>query len=393
MKPAVIALVLALAAGRSWGAEAKAALDAGNAAYLRHDLPQALAKYAEAVQLDPREAQAYSGRGCVEIDTGKFAAAIEDFDRANQLKPNNAGVIYYRGVARAALNDGARALADFDQAIALKPDYANAYDSRGVCHFQRGELTTARADFDRAIDLNPDFAAAYLHRGLLYAKRGIAMDAVENFNQALRLSPGNVAAYAARASAYSDLGAYARALNDYDEAIRRDPHDFRTLAGRGAAAYAKGNYAQAISDFTAALGYNADLTEAYYIRSKAYHKTGDDVRALAGLDEFLRRKGKADLAYNEIAWILATSATPSVRNGPKAVDYATEACVITQWRDATVIDTLVVAYAEAGNFKKAIKLEKKNLKLARSLETAEDELRYLTLFKQGKAFHETPAAQ
>jgi eukaryotic-like serine/threonine-protein kinase len=69
-------------------------------------------------------------------------------------------------------------------------------------------------------------------------------------------------------------------------------------------------------------------------------------------------------AINDLAWVLATSADASVRDGAEAVTYAEKAVVATSRKDVGFLDTLAAAYAEAGEFTQAVATEKEALALA-----------------------------
>ncbi|WP_051327519.1 tetratricopeptide repeat protein [Desulfatibacillum aliphaticivorans] len=56
--------------------------------------------------------------------------------------------------------------------------------------------------------------------------------------------------------------------------------------------------------------------------------------------------------YNDLAWAYATYPGDDVRDGAKAVEYAEKAVNLD--RHAIYLDTLAAAYAEAGNFEKAV---------------------------------------
>ncbi len=69
-------------------------------------------------------------------------------------------------------------------------------------------------------------------------------------------------------------------------------------------------------------------------------------------------------AANNLAWIYATHPDPALRNGPRALQLAIEAARATGFKDASTLDTLAAAYAEAGNFDEAIKIAEQILVLA-----------------------------
>jgi tetratricopeptide (TPR) repeat protein len=66
-------------------------------------------------------------------------------------------------------------------------------------------------------------------------------------------------------------------------------------------------------------------------------------------------------AYNGLAWILATSPDDKLRDGKRAIQYATEACERTGWKVPSCLGTLAAAYAEAGQFEEAIRYQTRAL--------------------------------
>ena len=68
-------------------------------------------------------------------------------------------------------------------------------------------------------------------------------------------------------------------------------------------------------------------------------------------------------ALNSVAWDFATSAYPEMRDGSNAVVFAEKAVALTSRTNASFLDTLAAAYAQAGRFDKAVATERESIAL------------------------------
>ena len=94
------------------------------------------------------------------------------------------------------------------------------------------------------------------------------------------------------------------------------------------------------------------------------HKAGE---AIAHYREALKLKPGALMTLNNLAWVLATHPEADLRNGAEAVQLAEQACEHTSYKQTVFVGTLAAAYAEAGQFEKAVETAQKACDLALSL--------------------------
>jgi tetratricopeptide (TPR) repeat protein len=272
---------------------------------------------------------------------------------------------------------------------------ANRAIVRGVDAFKGQNYDLAIADFSEAIRLTPDYAEAYFNRGLAYDSKGDHDKAIADYSEAIRLKPDFGYAYDGRSIAFYQKGDYDKAIADENQAIRLDPSQPGAYYNRGIAFFRKDNYDKAIADYSETIRLKPDVLEAYIYRGLSYSKKGDYGKAIADYNEAIRL-GPTDAGdYNNLAWLFATSPDADVRDGKKAVEYATKACELSEWKIPVYFDTLASAYAEVGDFDNAVKWENKCLESNPSKDNLEQARQRLSLYQQKKPYHEerpTPPA-
>lgn len=188
--------------------------------------------------------------------------------------------------------------------------------------------------------------------------------AIRKATEAIKLHPYSLP-YQERAEIHLKMRKYPAAIADATEAIRRgDDREYVAVSRyliRAHAFQGDRNYGRAIADLNRATQLVHDFPE-YKTESFWW-----DV-----------------LATN--ALILASSPDPSLRNGKKAFDLASEACRSSKMEDARSLDALAAAYANLSDFPKAIEFEQKAVeKSADDASRAEFESR-LQIYRQGRPY-------
>jgi len=255
-------------------------------AFNKNDFDAALDDFCEAIEIDPKLAQAYNSRGRVYGSRGDYEKAINDFDLALQLDPRLEEAYYSRGRVFAARGDNANAIADYSAALKINPYDAQAYFYRGSAYGTQENYNLAIADFNMAIQFDPKLGQAYHLRGGAYKAKGDYVKALKDYTQTLKLEPKNGEAYNDRAWLLATcpdatVRNGAQAVADATEACAlsnwKNPATIDTLAAACAEA---GDFASAVKwetkclafpdlDPTAAADANSHL--AVYQAHRPYH--------------------------------------------------------------------------------------------------------------------------
>lgn len=227
----------------------------------------------------------------------------------------------------------------WDHTLSVTSNNDFAHNNLGFFHLRRGELDKAISHFETALKIRSgksqtryNLGTALVHVNLAnaLAREGRPEEAIVHYEQAVKLRPDYGDAYYNFGSVLFQQGRINDAIAQWQKALAIQPNDAAAHTSLGNALLQKGLPEQAIVHYQKAV--EIDPSEVS--------------------------------ARNNLAWVLATSSDPSIRNGAKAVGLAAEAVEISGGKDAIFFRTLAASYGECGKFADAIAAAEKGQKIA-----------------------------
>ena len=232
------------------------AKDAGNAAYKKRDFDAAIAKYDEAIELDPEDISFLNNRAAANLEKGDFDACIGDCDAAiekgrsiradytviakamtrkgnalvKQGKLEEAVDQYQHSLTehRTAdtlkrLNDAEKALKEAKEVAYLDPVKGEDARERGNGFFKDQKFPEAVKEYTEAIARNPKDHKAYSNRAASYTKLTAFNEALKDAEKCIELEPTFVKGYARKGAVQFFVKEYDDAMTTYSEGLKHDP--------------------------------------------------------------------------------------------------------------------------------------------------------------------------
>lgn len=255
-------------------ARAVALKNEGNVFFKAKDYANAVAKYSEAVDLDPANHVFYSNRSMAYAAMGKWEEAASDGQKCVNLNAT-----FLKGYHRAS--NALKHLGQYEKAIQIiekglghfagNADFLKLLTELRTKHEAAQKLARSRMGRDEALktEANDLFKAARFEAAI--DKYTEAFEACADKRSKLALTIRNN-----RAACHQQLSNYPAVIEDTTEVLEYDPNNIKALLRRGLAFEGIEKYRSALADIRAVLALDPSVKMA----NAAQHRIGSAVRRL-----------------------------------------------------------------------------------------------------------------
>ena len=364
-----------------------------------------LADLNAALEADPANLRAMQERAGIRLENGEVESALKDLEIVLLEDPTN------QQIAGAVVEELVN-LNRLDEAIELisklldKSPSEGLYRMRAILHRSKSNLPEAMADLDKAISMAPRDPMTLLQRAEVALDREDVKSAKEDFRIATQVAPQIInleMVIGLRSRIALAENRLADAINDAQMLSDRSPtNPFHRL--RLASLYTMDNRPRkAIDVLSELLQTDPENVAALRSRGDALLSVGDHQKAIEDYESAIKSVGQIEIdtadefqkqeaagIYNNLSWVLATSPNDKVRNGPRSLELAEKAAALSNYEAPHILSTLAAAFAEAGNFEKAVEWSEKAVELGD--EENHEQLEQLELelesYRKGEAWRE-----
>lgn len=359
-------------------------------AQLRKTPEERLADIDEAIKANPTSVEALQMRAAVHVDQGELDKAVTDFEELLKQNPDNVAVHQALATTLASTKEYDRAIEYLGKAIELAPENALSFAMRAEVYEAQEKYDEALADLTKALEVQPNNGGALLARSRLNYFLENLDEARSDINRLLQERPGFSQGVLLRSMIEAADGDFQKAIKDLQNILRADPTNIDLQLQLAAFYVADERPRKAIQVLSGIIAGDEGNWRALRSRGDALLSVGKHAQAIEDYNTAVKIAPDNDGILNNLAWVLSTSPKDEVRDGKRAIELATKACEVTDYKAPHIISTLAAAYAETGDFENAIKWSKKCVELGEKdlpeqIEQLRDELKH---YEEGKPFRE-----
>jgi len=293
---------------------------------------------------------------------GKTEDAVKLLADLREKNPNDPTILFVRAGIHQMAKDFDNALKDIDAALRILPENVLFHGLKAEILLDKGDIADARKIAEELFKENEgDLLISRLYIRILdgdkdYDKAVEVIDKIMEVN-AEQIDPKKTSLmkihYLSRAKKSR------QALDELEVLFEKDQENVDYLRNKGMLLLAVNRHSDAV---------------------KAY-------------DAALKAEPDDEMSLNNLSWVLSTSPSDMVRNGQRALELAEKACKLTEYKKAYILSTLAAAYAELGDFEKALEWSKKCIEIAENdpedKERLDDLKKELESYKKKQPYRES----
>ncbi|MHB8972264.1 MAG: tetratricopeptide repeat protein [Pirellulaceae bacterium] len=252
----------------------------------------------------------------------------------------------------------------YEAALARRPDDWYLHDRLGHLASQCGRPDIAGNHWRVVLKEFPRLSDRRALLGEALLSQGKLDEAAAEYGTILQLNARDPEAHNGLGMVLIQQRDFESAADQFRQALELRPQYFDAQVNLGMALSEQERFDQAIACFLSAREIDPARTESHINLANVSYRLGRIPEAVASWRDVMRLQPDDVETLNQLALVLATCPIESVRNGKEAVEFAKRAVELSNGQEPVFLNTLAAAYAEVGQFDKALDTAEGALALA-----------------------------
>jgi tetratricopeptide (TPR) repeat protein len=300
-----------------------------------------------AVQLDPQAFPARAELAALYLRIGERELALQEAHKALELRPDDPRVLLILAETQVRLDRKKDAVETLARVSLEGEPQASRYRlAMGQLYRRLEKFDAARSAFEKLLEEQPSDTTVTRELVALDLQSRDPERALKRANEAIARNPEAGALYALRGRLWlgfrKDSGVLAfpeEAERDFKAAIEKAPTQLEAYGGLGALYRQTGRLEEAIQTFEQAREKQPGDPAVRLVLATLYEGGGRTSEAIREYEEVVRLDPKQPIAKNNLAWLIAESASDDPDQLDRALEFAQDAREVLP-DNANVADTL-----------------------------------------------------
>jgi tetratricopeptide (TPR) repeat protein len=229
----------------------------------------------------------------------------------------------------------------------------------------QGKVAEATEAYREALRIDPVFSEARADLVQLNVSRGNLPAAIAECEEWIKLAPMETTPLLTLAAVLERKGDAGAAAAQYKKAIALNPRSFQARVRYGTLLQKRGALFEATAFHRRMLESDPDIPAGHYLLGISLARQGKSAEAVDELRKELELAPESPKALTALARLLSSDYNPLVRDGVAAVAIAERLTEVAR-DDPDALDAIAMAYAEFGDFDRALEYQAKAVHLLRT---------------------------
>lgn len=238
-------------------------------------------------QNSSQRAGVYLQAGIDNIKSGDLRAAEAQLQKAVQLAPKNPEAYNLLGFVDDQTARPQQAIRCYEEALNLAPNYSAARNNLGSAYLRMGKVSLAIEQFEKTLRSRPDDLTANYNLGLIYLQTGTPLKAVAHLEKAHSIAPRDAPVLFVLVRSYFAAGRKEDGLKTALEAENNAGQDAGAFFMFGTLLLSNQEFEQAAQSLSQANQLSPHTPEILLSLAQAEFHLGNSAQSLQTMEEFL----------------------------------------------------------------------------------------------------------